>query len=145
MPEDGKHGVATSVIVFDDQRRVLLMKRRDHQNWEPPGGVLKVGESPQDGARREVLEETGVEAEVGPLVGVYDNVNHEVITLVFRGRVRNDAQAKTDEAVAVRWVRAEDVESFLNDDYTQWIEDALSGGPAPVRTQSETIKGASAT
>jgi 8-oxo-dGTP diphosphatase len=94
MPEDGKHGVATSVIVFDDQRRVLLMKRRDHQNWEPPGGVLKVGESPQDGARREILEETGVEAEVGPLVGVYDNMNHEVITLVFRGRVRNDAQAK---------------------------------------------------
>lgn len=144
MPEDGKHGVATSVIVFDGQRRVLLVKRRDHQNWEPPGGVLKVGESPQDGARREVLEETGVEAEVGPLVGVYDNVNHEVITLVFRGRVRNDAQAKTDEAVAVRWVPAEDVESFLNDDYTQWIEDALRG-PAPVRTQSQTIKGASAT
>jgi 8-oxo-dGTP diphosphatase len=46
---DGRHSVAVAGIVFDEQGRVLVMRRRDHGNWEPPGGVLKVGESPPEG------------------------------------------------------------------------------------------------
>jgi 8-oxo-dGTP diphosphatase len=61
---DGRHSVAA--IVFDERRRILLMRRRDHGNWEPPGGVLKVGESPPGGVRCETIEETGVEIQVGP-------------------------------------------------------------------------------
>jgi 8-oxo-dGTP diphosphatase len=49
MSGDGRHSVAVAAIVFNERENVLLMRRRDHGNWEPPGGVLKVGESPPEG------------------------------------------------------------------------------------------------
>jgi 8-oxo-dGTP diphosphatase len=81
----GRHSVAVAAVVFDERGSVLLMKRRDHGNWEPPGGVLKTGESPPDAARRGALEETGVDNRVGPVTGVYTNIEEGVVTLAFRG------------------------------------------------------------
>ena len=72
--DDARHSVAVAAIVFDGRDRVLLMRRRDHGNWEPPGGVLRPGEQPAEGVAREVHEETGVEVDVGTLTGVYTNV-----------------------------------------------------------------------
>jgi ADP-ribose pyrophosphatase YjhB (NUDIX family) len=57
------------------------------------GGFLKYGESPKDGAKREILEETGFEIEIFDLLGVYmgeyDFQGEEVPTLnfVYVGRV----------------------------------------------------------
>jgi len=58
-----KHPVpAVSAIVFRDTE-VLLVKRGADPNrgrWSPPGGTLEVGETVEDAAIRETLEETGV-------------------------------------------------------------------------------------
>jgi ADP-ribose pyrophosphatase YjhB (NUDIX family) len=54
--------------------RVLLVKRAIEPFfgcWDIPGGFLEADEHPADGARREVFEETGLEVEVGRLLGVY--------------------------------------------------------------------------
>jgi 8-oxo-dGTP diphosphatase len=55
----------TLIYFFDDQNRVLLMRRRKEPNmglWSPPGGkvLTHFGESPFQGAIREANEETGV-------------------------------------------------------------------------------------
>ncbi|MEP6758513.1 MAG: NUDIX hydrolase [Actinomycetota bacterium] len=47
-------------------REVLLVHRRRYDDWTHPKGKLETGESFQDGARREVLEETGWQCELGP-------------------------------------------------------------------------------
>ena len=39
--------------------------------WNVPAGFLEIGESPEEGARREVLEETGAHIEILDLLGVY--------------------------------------------------------------------------
>ena len=44
---------------------------RDNHHWEPPGGVLELAGSIEDGLRREVREETGVDIEPDTLSGVY--------------------------------------------------------------------------
>jgi 8-oxo-dGTP diphosphatase len=144
MSDDGRHSVAVAAIVLDEQERVLVMRRRDLGNWEPPGGVLKVGESPPEGVSREVLEETGVDIRVGPLTGVYTNVEEGIVTLAFLGHPRSNNATQSDEAASVQWISPDGTQDLLGEEYAAWIDDARSGGEAPkVRTQHRTVKGAS--
>ena len=53
-------------IVFNDKNEILLVKHRRYDKWVLPGGQLKAGEVPHEAALREILEETGVGAEVIP-------------------------------------------------------------------------------
>lgn len=57
--------------IFDDEERVLLVKRSDNGRWCLPGGYAEVGLTPQENVSREVREETGLEVEVGPLVDLF--------------------------------------------------------------------------
>ena len=60
--------------VVAERGRILLVKRDIEPYfgyWDIPGGFLEDGEHPEDGARREVLEEAGVEIELKGLIGVY--------------------------------------------------------------------------
>jgi ADP-ribose pyrophosphatase YjhB (NUDIX family) len=54
--------VGAVVIIIDDKNRILLQKRKttSYGMWGIPGGLMELGESTEDTARREVLEETGL-------------------------------------------------------------------------------------
>jgi len=69
-----RHSVSVSGVIPDDHGRVLLIRRRDNQHWEPPGGVLELDEAIHDGLRREIREETGLDIEPDALTGVYKNM-----------------------------------------------------------------------
>jgi 8-oxo-dGTP pyrophosphatase MutT (NUDIX family) len=63
----------SDAAVIDETGKILLIQRADNALWAMPGGALDVGETPAEGAVREVLEETGVACEPIALVGVYDS------------------------------------------------------------------------
>ncbi len=57
--------------------RVLLVKRRYEPlagQWSLPGGMLELGETLEAGVAREMLEETGLVVDVGPVVEVFDRI-----------------------------------------------------------------------
>jgi hypothetical protein len=70
---------ASRLLVIDSLDRILLFRvaedqRRPRPLWITPGGGVHPGESPEDAARRELWEETGIEAEPGPCVWVRRHV-----------------------------------------------------------------------
>jgi ADP-ribose pyrophosphatase YjhB (NUDIX family) len=77
---------AASAIVVDDAGRILLHKRTDNEYWSIPGGAMKPGESIAETVVREVQEETGIEAEVQKILGVYSNPRH--VSVYDDGEVR---------------------------------------------------------
>lgn len=67
-----------AVIVQDG--KVLLVKRKYEPlagQWSLPGGAVEVGETLEACLVREMLEETGLEVRVGPVVEVLDRITHD--------------------------------------------------------------------
>ncbi len=70
--------VGVSVIPVMPDQTILLMRRRDTQQWGLPGGLVDWGETVEMAARRELWEETGVRLTgLGRLVGVYSSLKRD--------------------------------------------------------------------
>lgn len=111
-PEHPLPGVA-AVVRRGDQ--VLLVRRgREPAKgaWALPGGLLELGESVEEGLRRELREECGIEVQVGPLIAVFEPVErdqvgrvrfHFVVLDYLADYLSGELQA-ADDAADVRWV-----------------------------------------
>jgi ADP-ribose pyrophosphatase YjhB (NUDIX family) len=110
-PERPLIGVG-AVVVKDGS---LLMVQRANEPyagaWSVPGGTLEHGEYLTDAVRREVMEETGIDVEVGDLLGILElwRDPHYVI-LDYVATPVGDAEPRAgDDASDVRWVPLEEI------------------------------------
>lgn len=63
--------VGAGVIIYDQQKGILLQQRSDNLLWGVPGGALELGERLEDCAKRELFEETGLQANTLTLLHVF--------------------------------------------------------------------------
>jgi 8-oxo-dGTP diphosphatase len=108
--------VAAALIVRDGE--VLIGQRRANQPmallWEFPGGKIEPGESPQQALARELREELGIEATIGPqLIRIRHNYRHggavdlKFFTVrEFTGEIQNHIYEQ------IRWVKLADLPTF---------------------------------
>ena len=122
----------TAVVRRDDD--LLLVRRSDNGAWTPVTGIVDPSEHPGVAARREALEETGVEVSVDRLarVGVvgpvtYDNGDRaSYLDLTFAcSWVSGEPYAADDESTDARWWPLADLPS-MDDDMLDRIAAALS-------------------
>lgn len=63
-----------AVILTDTKNRILLQLRADNGLWGLPGGLMELGETPEETAIREAYEETGLIVSELRLFGVYSGL-----------------------------------------------------------------------
>jgi 8-oxo-dGTP diphosphatase len=129
MAATAKHSVSVAGIVVRDDGRVLVIKRDDNGHWEAPGGVLELNESFEAGVQREVLEETGLVVTVERLTGVYKNLTHGIVALVYRCRPAEGEPHATEEARETRWMTKEEVQTTMVPAFGVRVLDAFEDAP----------------
>jgi 8-oxo-dGTP diphosphatase len=105
-----------SIAVFKD-RKVLLVKRGRPPFaglWSLPGGKTEGEEAPREAARRELMEETGIEADVEGVVDTIkvagDDTGYRLT--VFYGRPIGGTLRAGGDSLAAEWVHLDDVEAL---------------------------------
>jgi ADP-ribose pyrophosphatase YjhB (NUDIX family) len=100
-----RHRIGIAVVAFDDQDRILMLKHVFHPYapWGLPGGWLDRGESPRSGALRELHEETGLDARLGPVLHVGSDTNPESVNVAFLGYDVRGRLRLSSEILDARW------------------------------------------
>jgi 8-oxo-dGTP pyrophosphatase MutT (NUDIX family) len=124
------------MLVRDPEGRVLLCQLTYKRDWDLPGGVVEVGESPRLAVQREVEEELGLEVEPGDLLltdwlpawGGWD----DAVCLVFDGGTRPsealaDVVKQEREIRDVRFCTLEEVDELAADFTARRVRSAVSG------------------
>ncbi len=123
--------VAAGVVALDDDDRIVLVGQHRYtlgaDSWEIPEGGVPAGEAPLEGIRRELREETGLEASDWRelcRVDLSNSVTDERgVLFVATGLRAGDAAPEPSESLAVRWVAFQDALAMTLDGR---ITDALS-------------------
>jgi 8-oxo-dGTP diphosphatase len=98
-----------TAAVIEKEGRVLIGRRKTGDRfgglWEFPGGKLEPGEAPRDGLRRELREELGIEASIGPFLGSFpfNSAGLSIELLAFRASIEAGAPALFDHD-EILWV-----------------------------------------
>lgn len=113
-------GVAA--VIFDSQRRVLILKRSRGIYWSLPGGRLDIGESAQECCTRETWEETGLQTRIVRLISSntdprrvihYPDGNvHQSFVLCFEAEIIGGELTASFESEAFRWIGPEELDTY---------------------------------
>jgi len=130
--------LGAAAVIVDDRGRVLLVHHTyGRHNWELPGGAAAAGEAPDETARRELLEETGLRVDLDRLTGVYYEPGHDfgpMLHFAFRGvwHARLDPVPSSPEINEAGYWPMDDLPTPISDFTERRIRDALADGPVPV-------------
>ena len=114
-----RNPVPTVDAIMQKGSKVLMIKR----NRAPfegclalPGGYVEEGETVEDAARREVLEETSLEIELIEILGVYSDPARDprrhTLTVVFVAIIIGGSERASDDAAGLEWIELDDVQKM---------------------------------
>jgi ADP-ribose pyrophosphatase YjhB (NUDIX family) len=130
--------IAVNAVVFNDRGQVLLAKRTDNGLWCIPGGHVDLGETLAQACLRELLEETGLKAEVVKLVGAYSDPKNSLhiaqgpewhtVRVSFLCKVTGGTIKSSEETSDIQYFSLDKLPSLITD-HAKRVKDAASDRP----------------
>ncbi len=117
--------IGVFAIIADEQRRVLLCHRRDHDWWNLPGGRVEVGETPWAALIREVREKVGLVIEIDKLLGIYAYPPADDFILSFACSVVSGAATLSDEADIIAYFATDALPTTTHPHHAIRIHDSM--------------------
>ena len=109
-------GVGAAVVVFNDDGELLMVRRGPTATksglWSIPAGYVDYGEDVREAAARELLEETGLVADIGDVVFAASNFHDPAkltVGIWFTGTVTGGRLEAGDDADDVGWFNLDDL------------------------------------
>lgn len=119
---------ATCIVVIDSDNRILLVRRSAEPKigeWCLPGGFLEIGETPENGALRELAEETGLSGEIESLLGVRTTLSQQyqsILMIAFSISQFHGQPVAGDDADDVGWFSHKQMPSIAFDSHRFFID-----------------------
>lgn len=108
--------VGVGVAVISDGKILLVKRGREPGRglWAVPGGKVRWGERLEDAARREAMEETGLDVEIGEVlwVGEHIEADHHLVLIDFTARVVGGELHAADDADDAQWVPIDETSTY---------------------------------
>jgi 8-oxo-dGTP diphosphatase len=113
--------VGVGGVVIRDNRVLLIRRGREplKGEWSIPGGMLELGESLQDGVKREVLEETGLKVHPLEALKVFDRVQkngrrvrYHYVIVDYVCRPAGCRLKSGSDVLDARWVEREELHRY---------------------------------
>jgi ADP-ribose pyrophosphatase YjhB (NUDIX family) len=126
---------AAGIVESPDREYILMVKRKyEPKGYAFPGGMMEIGETVEETAKREILEETGIDADTISLLGIHSHPQsdprwHVVIVYVLMRATSDKDPRGMDDALEAFWMKYDSDElasEFISstrsslDDYREW-------------------------
>ncbi len=118
MEKQERDKCASTFIIDRKRNKILLIYHKKFQNWIQPGGHLKEGETPQEGAVREAFEETGIKVRLVEdhpfIIEEYNNFVGNILDYQYLAEPvdSNIIPTNSEESFAVDWFSLEELSSI---------------------------------
>lgn len=112
--------VSVGALVIEKRKALLIRRGKDplKGDWSLPGGAVELGETLVEAVKRELREETGLEAEVGEIIGVFDRIypdgsgrtEYHYVLVDFLCRPLGGSATAAGDVDAAQWFRRDEIE-----------------------------------
>ena len=106
-----RHRIGVGVVCVDELGRILILKHVFHPDtpWGLPGGWLNRGEDPGVSVLRELREETGLTAELGPAIYISRETLPDHIGVAYIARALSGDMKLSSEIIDAKWCYPQEI------------------------------------
>jgi ADP-ribose pyrophosphatase YjhB (NUDIX family) len=97
--------LVVTTLPITESGEVMLIRRGiepGYNMWAQPGGFLEIDETVRQAAIRETLEETGLDVELGAILGLYSRIPAAIVVVAYEARIVGGEPQVTHESLETR-------------------------------------------